>query len=101
MLAMLGCLVGAVLLMIALIFSVWLGDYSSADLLRLPDSPLSVNAQEPPTIELIGKLLEIHGNLRSEDELQIAEYGISIPATCLLAEARVVSTAPMEISSMY
>lgn len=94
MLAMLGCLVGAVLLMIALIFSVWLGDYSSADFLRLPDSPLSVNAQEPPTIELFGKLLEIHGNLRSEDELQIAEYGISIPATCLLAEARVVSTDP-------
>lgn len=87
--ASLGSLLGAALLAISLIFSVWLGE-SSTDFLRMPATPQIVDPQEPQQEERLGKLLELHGTLRSEDELQIPEYGIRLPATCLLVEAREV-----------
>ncbi len=53
--------------------------------------PLVVDPQVPPSAELYSTLLEMRGTLQSGDELQLPEYGIRLPAICILAEARVVA----------
>lgn len=84
---------GALFLVASLLYSLLLGNEAS-NFLRLPGTPLIVAPQEPPSEEQYGKLLELHGTLRSEDELQIPEYGIHLPATCLLVKAREVRPEP-------
>lgn len=84
-------ILGATLLVGGLIVSMWMGS-SMESLLRNPYVPQQVNPQEAPTIEHQGNILELRGSLHSNDELQQPEYGIRLPATCLLTEAREVST---------
>lgn len=56
--------------------------------------PLVVNPHEAPGTDLYATLLELHGTLQSEEEMQLPEYGIRLPAICLLVEVREVAPNP-------
>lgn len=55
-----------------------------------PQAPVVLRADETPSPDMEGRLVEVHGCLQSAETLDVPEFGISLNACALIVESRVV-----------
>lgn len=85
-----GLLVSSVMVLGCLTSAVGFGGLLRWSQPESPVQPVVVDPQELASPDYSGRLLEMHGDLKSNDVLDIPEYGVHLKATALWVDARVL-----------